>query len=165
VLDSLGKAGTLPAPVIARIRTALASGELGTLFRRGGGGGGARGEWNARPGEGTLTPAPGTRAQRPDTAAGRGGEEVDVAAALESFPGGFRELQELFRPPGTNIASQFGGFGGGGGGGAPTADTGDYLVTLVVGGKEYKQLLRVVHVEGGADSGGRFEEEEEEGDR
>jgi hypothetical protein len=34
--------------------------------------------------------------------------------------------------------------------------SGDYLVTLTVGGKTYKQLLRVERVSGGDDTGGGF---------
>jgi hypothetical protein len=37
----------------------------------------------------------------------------------------------------------FGGGGGGGGGGAPTVAPGDYLVSITVGGKTMKQVLRV----------------------
>jgi hypothetical protein len=85
---------------------------------------------------------------------------VDVSAAVEGFPGGFRALQELFRPPGARTSPEF-RFGGGGGGGS-TVETGDYLVTLVVGGKEHKQVLRVVRVPGGGDPGSTFEEDEEE---
>jgi len=73
---------------------------------------------------------------------------------LNAFPGGAQELQQLLRPPG-----QQGGRGGGGGGRgaqAPVVNSGDYLVTLTVGGKTYKQLLRVERVSGGDDTGGGF---------
>src|SRR5690606_1051010 len=43
VLDSLEKAGTFPAAVVAQLRTTLAGGDVGALFRRGGGGGGGGG--------------------------------------------------------------------------------------------------------------------------
>jgi hypothetical protein len=157
VLDSLAKAGTFPAPVIERMRQALASGDLGSLFR--GGGGGERGKWNPRPGEGKLRPPPGQSA--PGTDSTEAGEEVDVSAALETFPGGFRDLQQLLRPPGSRTEPEFGG-GLGGGNRAPSAGTGDYLVTLSVGGKDLKQVLHVEQVEGGGASDSRFVEEDDQ---
>jgi photosystem II stability/assembly factor-like uncharacterized protein len=156
VLDSLAKAGTFPPPVIERMRQALASGDMSSLFR--GGRGGERGKWNPRPGEGKLRPPPGQRPEAKDTT--ERGEEVDVSEALESFPGGGRALQELLRPPGSRTEPEFGG-GLGGGSRAPSASTGDYLVTLSVGGKELKQVLHVEAVEGGGASDSRFVEEDE----
>jgi photosystem II stability/assembly factor-like uncharacterized protein len=47
-----------------------------------------------------------------------------------------------------------GGFGGGGGG--TIANTGDYVVSMTVGGQTYKQLFRVERVSGGGDSGNPF---------
>jgi hypothetical protein len=138
--------------VIERMRQALASGDAGSLFR--GGGRGEAGKWNARPGEGKVVPPPGERREGQAPAAG---EEVDVAAAMESFPGGFRELQSLLRPPGSRTEPEF---GGGFGGRVPSVETGSYLVTLSVDGKELEQVLRVVHVPGGEASNSRFEEDE-----
>lgn len=83
---------------------------------------------------------------------------MDMAAALESFPGGFRALQALLQPPGV-MSPGFGGFGGGG---ASGADTGDYLVTLDVGGVKSQQVLRVIGAPGGDQGGSRFQEEEGE---
>lgn len=159
VLDSLEKAGTFPAPVVAQLRTALAGGDMTALFRRGGGGGGGApgGGWNPRPGEGPVTPPAGAR---PTGQAPAAGEPMDMAAALEAFPGGFRALQALLQPPGV-VAAGFGGFGGGG---AKGADTGDYLITLEVGGVKSQQVLRVIGAPGGDQGGSRFQEEEE-GDR
>jgi hypothetical protein len=153
VFDSLEKAGTMPKPALDRIRQTMAGGDLGALFRGGGGrgAGGAGGAWNPRPGEGPVIGAAG---------GGRGGEGAaegasdNPADALNAFPGGAQELQQLLRPPG-----QGGGRGGGGGGRgaqAPVVASGDYLVTLTVGGKTYKQLLRVERVSGGDDTGGGF---------
>ena len=145
VFDSLEKAGTMPKPALDRIRQLMAGGDVGAFFRGGGGGGGGggaggRGGWNARPGEGAVVGAGG--------GGGRGegaesGAEASPMDALNAFPGGMQELQQLLRPPG-----QGGGRGGRGGGGfggaqAPLVAGGDYLVTLTVGGKTYKQLLRV----------------------
>ena len=49
-----------------------------------------------------------------------------------------------------------GGGGGFGGGGGTIANTGDYVVTMSVGGQTYKQLFRVERVSGGGDSGSPF---------
>ena len=55
-------------------------------------------------------------------------------------------------PTRSGVGGGFGGFGGGRGGQAPVVASGDYLVTLTVGGKSYKQLLRVERVSGGDDT-------------
>ena len=46
------------------------------------------------------------------------------------------------------MAGGGGGFGGGRGG-APLVDTGDYLVTITVGGEKLKQVLHVERLPGG----------------
>ena len=57
----------------------------------------------------------------------------------------------------------FGGGGRrGGGGAAPLVGTGDYLVSITVGGHTMKQVLRVERVSGGAGSGFPFQDEEHE---
>jgi len=155
VADSLEKAGTLPAPLVARIKTAAASGDQAALtqvfgFGRGGGGGrgAAAGGFQERPGEGPMPRAAGARGQQ--GAATEGGEAQGVDQNE------LRELAQLFRPPGSR---GFGGFGGRGG--APTVGTGDYLVSMTVDGKKYTQVL---HVErrSGADSGGFFGGDDDE---
>jgi hypothetical protein len=152
VFDSLEKAGTMPKPALDRIRQAMAGGDIGALFRGGGGrGAGGGGAWNPRPGEGAVIGAAGARGGE---GAAEGATSDNPADALNAFPGGAQELQQLLRPPG-----QQGGRGGGGGGRgaqAPVVNSGDYLVTLTVGGKTYKQLLRVERVSGGDDTGGGF---------
>jgi len=152
VADSLEKAGTLPAPLIARIKTAAASGDQAALtqifgFGRGGrGGAGAPTGFQERPGEGPMPRAPGA-------AQGQRGERAGAEPAMD--PSEMRELAQLFRAPGSR------GFGGFGRGGAPTVGTGDYLVTMTVDGKKYTQVLHVERVRGG-DSGGFFGGEEDE---
>ena len=49
-------------------------------------------------------------------------------------------------------------FGGGrrGGGGAPLVGTGDYLVSITVGGQTMKQVLHVERVSGGGGGGSPF---------
>ena len=52
-----------------------------------------------------------------------------------------------------------GGGGGRGGGGAPgsfTAGTGEYLVTMTVGGQTFRQVLKVERVSGGAEPDNPF---------
>jgi hypothetical protein len=56
----------------------------------------------------------------------------------------------LLRPPGQGARRGGGGFGGAQ---APAVAAGDYLVSLTVGGKTYKQLLRVERLSGGDDTG------------
>jgi hypothetical protein len=86
---------------------------------------------------------------------------------LNAFPGGAQEFQDLLRPPGQRGGRGGGGgfgglfgFGGGRGGQAPVVNTGDYLVTLQIGGRTYKQVLRVERMSGGEDTGFNFENEE-----
>jgi len=155
VFDSLEKAGTMPKPALDRIRQMMASGDLAGLFRGGGGGGrggAGGGGWNARPGEGAVIGAGGGGGRGEGAEAGAEASPMD---ALNAFPGGMQELQQLLRPPGqAGGGGRGGGFAGfGGGGQAPVVAAGDYLVTLTVGGKTYKQLLRVERVSGGDDAG------------
>jgi hypothetical protein len=154
VADSLEKAGTLPAPMIARIKAAAASGDQAALFQifgfgRGGrGGGGAPGGFQERPGEGPMPRAGGARAQQGGEGAGESQGGVDQSE--------LRDIAQLFRAPGSR-----GGFGGFGRGGAPLVGTGDYLVTMTVDGKKYTQVLHVERLRGG-DSGGFPGGEEDE---
>ena len=46
-------------------------------------------------------------------------------------------------PPGGGFGGGGGGGGRGGGGGGGIASTGDYMVTLTIGGQTYKQTFRV----------------------
>jgi len=157
VFDSLEKAGAMPKPALDRIREMIMSGDVAGLFRGGGRGGAGAGAWNPRPGEGAVVGA-----------GARGAGEVvsdNPADALNAFPGGAQELQQLLRPPGQRGrgGGGFGGFGGFGGRGAqaPVVASGDYLVTLTGGGKTYKQLLRVERVSGGDDTSAfGFDEDE-----
>ena len=134
VLDSLEKGGTVPKEALERLRSATAGGSLQGLAQLFGGGGGGRGSggFNARPGEGA--PARG--------AAPVQGESAETAAPMDAAQLG--QLAQLFR-----VGGRGGGGGGfGGAGGAPLVDTGDYLVTLSVGGQRLKQVLRVQRVAG-----------------
>jgi hypothetical protein len=155
VADSLEKAGTLPAPMIARIKTAAASGDQAALmqifgFGRGGrgGGGGAQGGFQERPGEGPMP-------RSANAAQGQRGQRGEGAGESSVDPSELREIAQLFRAPGSR------GFGGFGRGGAPTVGTGDYLVSMTVDGKKYTQVLHVERRSGG-DSGGFFGGEDDE---
>src|SRR5439155_24369399 len=136
VFDSLEKAGTMPKPQLDRLRQMVLGGELGAFGRGGGGGGGrggAGGAWVARPGEGSIVGAGGRGGQAQGEGAQAAGGEQNPLDALNAFPGGMQDLQELLRVPGQ--AGGRGGRGGGfgRGGQAPVVNTGDYLVTLNFG--------------------------------
>jgi hypothetical protein len=133
----------------------MSGGDIAALFRGGGGGGrggAGGGAWNARPGEGAGVGA-GAGGGRGEGAEPAGGE-TNPLDALYAFPGGMQELQQLLRPPGQAGGGRGGGGGFGGGRGQPPAvAAGDYLVTLTVGGKTYKQILRVERLNLGDDAG------------
>jgi hypothetical protein len=160
VFDSLEKAGTIPKPQLDRIRQMVMTGDA--AFGRGGGGGGGRGGagggWVARPGEGAVVGAAGRGGQVGQGEGAQPGGEQNPLDALNVFPGGMQDLQELLRVPGQGGRGGRGGGGFGRGGQAPVVNTGDYLVTLSVGGKTYKQLLRVERMSGGDDAGFNFDE-------
>src|SRR5690242_17079739 len=164
VFDSLEKAGTMTKAQLDRIRGMIASGNPG--FGRGGGGGGRGGPGGA--GGGAVAGGRGGGAQGDGEGAQTGGEE-NSQDMLASFPGGAQEFGDLLRPPGQRggrggggggLGALFGGGGGRGGGQAPVVNTGDYLVTLTVGGRTYKQVLRVERMSGGEDTGFNFQDEE-----
>ncbi len=72
-------------------------------------------------------------------------------------------VQQIWNIIGMNppaVGGRGGGGGGFGGAGANMANTGDYLVTMTVGGQTFKQTLRVERVSGGADAGFGFGEDE-----
>ena len=161
VIDSLEKAGTA-RPVIETLRR-LASGSIdaAALFRSGNrGGAGTGGAWVARPGEGSFVGAGATREQ--GEGAGAAAEQSPIET-LNAFPGGTEALTELFQMPGRppergngGFAAFFGGGGGRRGASAPVVQSGDYLVTLTIGGRTYKELLRVERLSGGDDISSGF---------
>jgi photosystem II stability/assembly factor-like uncharacterized protein len=153
-LDSIEKEGTLPKPLLDRFRTGLTGGPEAMQamvqgfggFGGGGGFGAQAGRWQDRPGE-TPAAAPGAGG------AGRGG----AAAGPPDQQQLFSVLQAVAGRSG--MAMFFGGGGRRGGGGAPLVGTGDYLVSITVGGQTYKQVLRVERVSGGSGTGFPFSEE------
>ncbi|HEY2027324.1 MAG TPA: hypothetical protein VGG78_09960, partial [Gemmatimonadaceae bacterium] len=162
VIDSLEKAGA-PRSVTETLRR-LASGSIDptSLFRNSTrGSAGVGGPWVARPGEGSFISG-GARGQSEGAAGGATAGEQSPLEALNAFPGGTDALSDLFqipgRPPerGGSFASLFGGGGGRGRATAPIVASGDYLVTVTVGGRSYRELLRVERVSGGDDSGSGF---------
>ena len=153
-LDSIEKEGTLPKPLLDRFRTGLTGGPeaMQAMVQGfggfGGGGFGAQaGRWQDRPGE-TPAAAPGA------AGAGRGG----AAAGPPDQQQLFSVLQAVAGRSG--MAMFFGG-GRRGGGGGGLVGTGDYLVSITVGGQTYKQVLRVERVSGGSGTGFPFSEERE----
>jgi hypothetical protein len=194
VLDSLEKAGAVPAPMLAMIRTAVRTGQppaglagLAGGFGGGGGGGGgggrgggAGGGFQERPGESPATPSFPTGQGGRGAVGGASGSESGegVAAAGGGAAGG---LQAVIGPLREALGDDFsalglGGGGGGGGGGRGGAagartinymvGTGDYRVTLVTGGSSISRVLHVERVSGGDGGGGfGFGDDEEEMDR
>jgi hypothetical protein len=153
VFDSLAKAGRDTA-MLRRLRTQFMSGDLGFGGGGGGGFGGGVGQllasgfppsWQDRPGEGPVVGGgPG------GGGGGGGGGAGAAAAALGVDPQVLVEIAGLLRPGQTG-----GGFGAinqilqtltGGRGPAQLVPSGDYLVSLTVGGKTTKQVLRVESV-------------------
>ena len=156
-LDSIEKEGTLPKPLLDRFRTGLTGGpeamqSMVQGFGFGGGGGGGfgaqAGRWQDRPGE-TPAAAPGA------AGAGRGGaaagppDQQQLMSVLQAVAGR------------SGMAMFFGGGGRRGGGGGGLVGTGDYLVSITVGGQTYKQVLRVERVSGGSGTGFPFSEDRE----
>jgi hypothetical protein len=155
VLDSLAKAG-YDSTALARVKQLLNPTPGAGLGGRGGGGGGGGGgqagrtgiscerpltQWEtfcARPGEGSMARS-GT-APEPAAAFQRGPEPDNVRKVFD--------LIGLKMPAGAGRGG-FGGFGGG-----SEAGSGSYLVTLKVGDKTYKQLLRIERVSGGGTNAG-----------
>jgi hypothetical protein len=119
--DSLLAAGADSA-AIARVRAAIASGDIRSLFRRGGGGGGAGpGVQNLRPGE------------TPPRAGGAGAADVG------------RDIFTRLRREGGAVSRGLQATGGGfGGPSIPPAAPGRYTVHLTVGGQTFTQPLEVV---------------------
>jgi hypothetical protein len=131
VIDSLATAG-MDKDVIEQLRQAAKTGDITALFRRGRGGGSGRG---GRPGGFVERPAEGPL---PGAAAGRGGGRGGPPSNIaDAFPGGFRQMAELF-----GLGRGRGGFGFGGGGNR-SVGAGDYLVTLSVNGATQQQVLHV----------------------
>ncbi|MBI1809105.1 MAG: hypothetical protein HYR75_04345 [Gemmatimonadetes bacterium] len=105
----------------------------------------------ARPGEGPLPRAGGPGAGEQPFGGGRGGAEpANVVKVLQLIG---------IKPP---MPAGRGGFFGFGGAGGFTAGTGDYLVTLTIGGTTLKQKLHVERVSGGDDNGSPFGEERDD---
>jgi photosystem II stability/assembly factor-like uncharacterized protein len=154
VLDSLKKAG-FDSVAVARVRTLLSSGAPAPQGGRGGGGGGGRGAagdcahpltmWEpfcARPGEGEAGGGGGG-------GGGRGGNP-ETANVLKVY------AIIGIKPPAAGGRGGGGGGGGRGARGAVVAATGEYLVSMTVGGQTYKQVLRVERVGNVDDSANQF---------
>jgi hypothetical protein len=152
VLDSLATAG-MPRSALDRVRTMVASGEgFGAIF-----GGGRRtgrpGQFVERPGEGPPPRPRGGPAARRDTAAradtGAAARTDTIArgARTAEGPGGeeridpdlAREIVAALRA--ANAIPAGGGFAGRRP--PPPVASGDYLITMTVGGRTLRQVLRV----------------------
>jgi hypothetical protein len=153
------------------MRQIVRTGDLGpvmAMFQ--GGGRGAPGfgpppAWNARPGEQAVGGAAGggrggggvTPAGAPSGAAPAGGAPAGAAPAAAAMPdpSAFQPIVALFSIPGRPASGGFGldflqtlGFGNAafaafGGGGGAGVSSGDYVAVLSVGGKTFRQKIRV----------------------
>jgi hypothetical protein len=163
-LDSIEKEGTMAKPMLDRVRQGLTGGPdaMQQMMQQFGGfGGGGRfgaqaGRWQDRPGE--------TPAAAPGAAGGRRGGAPGAEPAMPDQNQLFSVLQAAAGGRGGAMAALFGG-GRRGGGGAPLVGTGDYLVSITVGGQTSKQVLHVERVSGGEGGGFPFDEDDEHHDR
>jgi len=143
VFDSLETAGVAPKAVLETVREHYENGTIGELFQRAQSGGGGGGRFAERPGESPLPKhdrhdaSDSTKKKAGAAAAGaEGGAEGEEGAVsqevLSQVSGAVRASKAL---PG-------GGFGGGGRN-TGLVESGDYLVTMTVGGATQRQVLRV----------------------
>jgi photosystem II stability/assembly factor-like uncharacterized protein len=154
VLDSLAAADVAPKPMLDRLKTRFLTGDLAGLFR-----GGMRrapgGRFVERPGEGPLPRAPGQRGGADSSQAGggapAGGASEEAAIDLEALS----TVTSALRRSGVQL-NVFGR------GGPPLVESGDYLVTMKVGDRTLRQVLRVERTASASASAGRREEREEE---
>ncbi len=152
VFDSLERAGTVPKSALDAVRNLIASGPAALGGGRGGGGGGrgGAGGFVERPGE-----TPPTQSFPPGGAVGGrgggggGGQQAALAAAAGIDPQQFQTIAGALGPSVTLFGGGGRGGGGGGAGGATTAGTGEYGLSLTVGGVTQRQTLRVVNVGAG----------------
>jgi photosystem II stability/assembly factor-like uncharacterized protein len=185
-LDSLEKAGAVPAPMLAMIRTAAQTGQPpaqmmamlggGGGFGGGFGGGGGAGGFAERPGETTPVPsfptggaAAGGRGGA--GGGGRGGAGGGGRGGAGGAGAGPAEMMAAFGPLRDALGEDFAalglfpGMGGGRGGRGPQTvlmGTGDYKVTLIVGGQTVTTTLRLERVSGGEGGGGFFGVDDDE---
>jgi hypothetical protein len=152
VLDSLTKAG-YDSTALARVKQLLNPAQGGGPGGRGGAGGGGGGQ-AGRTGIGCERPLTqwDTFCARPgEGSAARNGLAADPAAAFGPQRGPETEaVRKVFDLIGIKVPAPAGrGFGGFGGLGGGEAGTGSYLVTLKIGDKTYKQVLKIERVSGG----------------
>ncbi|MGI8507922.1 MAG: WD40/YVTN/BNR-like repeat-containing protein [Gemmatimonadaceae bacterium] len=152
VTDSLANSGS-NRDMLARVRAQIMTGQ-----RPSGGFGGAAqqagGRFVARPAESPMRGSPARRTTARDTTARAEAQtQVEGGAGASGAeptmdPELFREVGQLVRQPGSSYPPfdrrQ-----------PPLVETGDYLVTMTVGGQQYRRTLRVERVHGiGADEPG-----------
>jgi hypothetical protein len=136
-LDSIERAGNVPAPALNMIRRALGQGaqgmnQIAQQFGFGGGGGGGGGAAGI-PNPMNFVERLAEQAPPPPRRAGGQGAPGGGMGLDQS------QLFDILRATGMTG----GGGGGGFGGGAPTAEPGDYVVAITVDGSTQRQVLRV----------------------
>jgi photosystem II stability/assembly factor-like uncharacterized protein len=130
---------------------------------RGGGGGGGRGGFG---GLDSATAAAFANPATPPAAAGqRGGRGGNVQGRMgDRMLNPIEQIWAIIGMPAPTLGGGGRGGGGGGGfgggGGGTIANTGDYSVSMTVGGQTYKQTFRVERVSGSGDAANPFGEEE-----
>jgi hypothetical protein len=137
----------------------------------GGGGGGGRGGAGAggfqdRPGETRALPSFGAQGGGRGGAGGGPGGAAPGGEGAPEAAAGPAGLQAVFGPLREALGDDFAAIGilpGGGGGGRgrrggqnTLAGTGDYKITIIVGGTSYSKVLRIERVSGGEGGGGFF---------
>ncbi|MEP7066997.1 MAG: hypothetical protein ABI889_13255, partial [Gemmatimonadota bacterium] len=155
VFDSLAAAGVAPKPVLENVREHYENGTVGELFAQlsggGGGGGGRPGKFAERPGESPLPKHHGAAAdsaKKGGAPSANGGESEDEGGVTQEV------LSQVSSAVRASKAIPGGGFFGGRN--AALVESGDYLVTMSVGGTTQRQVLRVEKSDGtsGSAAGG-----------
>ncbi|MDQ2767206.1 MAG: hypothetical protein M3Y30_08625, partial [Gemmatimonadota bacterium] len=165
VFDSLETAGVAPKPVLQNVRTHFENGTVGELFQGaggGGGGGGGAGRFAERPGESPLPKHKADsakKAEAADSTKARGATASAEAGAEGEPEGGVSQevLSQIANAVRASKAIPGGGFFGGRN--AALVESGDYLVTMTLGGATQRQVLRVEKVEGADGTSGGDDDE------
>jgi Sortilin, neurotensin receptor 3, len=143
VFDSLETAGVAPKAVLETVREHYENGTIGELFQRAQSGGGGGGRFAERPGESPLPKH--DRHDASDSTKKKAGAAAASAEGGAEGEEGAVSQEVLSQVSGAVRASKALPGGGFGGGGRNTGlvESGDYLVTMTVGGATQRQVLRV----------------------
>ena len=142
VFDSLETAGVASKAVLETVREHYENGTIGELFQRAQSGGGGGGRFAERPGESPL-PKHDRRGATDSTKKKAGAAAAGAESGTEGEEGAVSQevLSQVSGAVRASKALPGGGFGGGRNTGL--VESGDYLVTMTVGGATQRQVLRV----------------------